>query len=69
MQSISDLLGFIAKLAFRVIEDADPDHPACSRARNERFLEGDVFRPMLSGGETFVLDTSLATARGPIRYF
>jgi transposase len=26
------------------IEDAVPDHSAFSRARNERFREGDVFR-------------------------
>jgi Transposase domain (DUF772) len=26
------------------IEDAIPDHSAFSRARNERFREGDVFR-------------------------
>ena len=28
------------------IEDAIPDHPAFSRARNERFREEDVFRQM-----------------------
>lgn len=28
------------------IEDAIPDHSAFSRARNERFREGDVFRRM-----------------------
>jgi hypothetical protein len=28
------------------IEDAVPDHSAVSRARNERFRDGDVFRWM-----------------------
>src|SRR5216117_1670360 len=53
------------------IEDAIPDHSAFSRARNERFREGDVFRHMfervveaciaagLVGGEGFAVDASL----------
>jgi transposase len=53
------------------IEDAIPDHSAFSRARNERFREGDVFRRMferiveaciaagLVGGEGFAVDASL----------
>src|SRR6202158_3976195 len=56
------------------IEDAVPDHPAFSRARNERFREGDVFRRMfervveaciaagLVGGEAFAVDASLIQA-------
>src|SRR5438045_4091829 len=52
------------------IEDAIPDHSAFSRARNERFRDGDVFRNMfervveacitagLVGGEGFAFDTS-----------
>ena len=50
------------------IEDAIPDHSAFSRARNERFREGDVFRRVfervvetciaagLVGGEGFAVD-------------
>jgi transposase len=53
------------------IEDAVPDHSAFSRARNERFREGDVFRRVfervvetciasgLVGGEGFAVDASL----------
>jgi len=56
------------------IEDAVPDHSAFSRARNERFREGDVFRRMLEqvveacitaglvGGEGFAVDASLIQA-------
>jgi transposase len=56
------------------IEDAVPDHSAFSRARNERFREGDVFRHVfervveaclaagLVGGEGFAVDTSLIQA-------
>ena len=56
------------------IEDAIPDHSAFSRARNERFREGDVFRHMfervvegciaagLVGGEGFAVDASLIAA-------
>jgi transposase len=56
------------------IEDAIPDHSAFSRARNERFREGDVFRRMfervveaciaagLVGGEGFAVDASLIAA-------
>jgi len=56
------------------IEDAIPDHSAFSRARNERFRDGDVFRHMfervveaciaagLVGGEGFALDASLIQA-------
>jgi transposase len=56
------------------IEDAIPDHSAFSRARNERFREGDVFRHMfervveaciaagLVGGEGFAVDASLIQA-------
>jgi transposase len=52
------------------IEDAIPDHSAFSRARNERFREGDVFRRLfervveaciaagLVGGEGFAVDAS-----------
>jgi transposase len=53
------------------IEDAIPDHSAFSRARNERFRAGDVFRRVfervveaciaagLVGGEGFAVDASL----------
>src|SRR3981189_3413325 len=56
------------------IEDAIPDHSAFSRARNERFRDGDVFRHMfervveaciaagLVGGEGFAVDASLIQA-------
>src|SRR5881296_2617644 len=56
------------------IEDAVPDHSAFSRAPNERFREGDVFRHMfervveaciaagLVGGEGFAVDASLIVA-------
>jgi transposase len=56
------------------IEDAIPDHSAFSRARNERFRQGDVFRrvfervvetciaPGLVGGEGFAVDASLIQA-------
>src|ERR1700710_57778 len=56
------------------IEDAVPDHSAFSRARNERFREGDVFRHLfervvetciaagLVGGEGFAVDASLIQA-------
>src|SRR6188472_1736849 len=56
------------------IEDAIPDHSAFSRARNERFREGDVFRRVfgrvveafiaagLAGGEGFAVDASLIAA-------
>ena len=56
------------------IEDAVPDHSAFSRARNERFREGEVFRRMfervveaciaagLVGGEGFAVDASLIQA-------
>jgi transposase len=56
------------------IEDAIPDHSAFSRARNERFRDGDVFRHMfervveacivagLVGGEGFAVDASLIAA-------
>jgi transposase len=56
------------------IEDAIPDDSAFSRARNERFREGDVFRHMfervvegciaagLVGGEGFAVDASLIQA-------
>ena len=56
------------------IEDAVPDHSAFSRARNERFREGDVFRRVfervveaciaagLVGGEGFAVDASLIQA-------
>ena len=52
------------------IEDAVPDHSAFSRARNERFREGEVFRRVfervvetciaagLVGGEGFAVDAS-----------
>jgi transposase len=57
------------------IEDAIPDHSAFSRARNERFREGDVFRRVfervvegcivagLVGGEGFAVDASLIQGR------
>lgn len=53
------------------IEDAVPDHSAFSRARNERFRDGDVLRRVfyrivetcnaadLVGGEGFAVDASL----------
>ena len=56
------------------IEDAIPDHSAFSRARNERFRQGDVFRRVfervveaciaagLVGGEGFAVDASLIQA-------
>jgi hypothetical protein len=56
------------------IEDTIPNHSAFSRARNERFREGDVFRGMfervveaciaagLVGGEGFAVDASLIQA-------
>src|SRR3979490_1946834 len=56
------------------IEDAIPDHSAFSRARNERFREGEVFRRIfervveaciaagLVGGEGFAVDASLIQA-------
>jgi hypothetical protein len=56
------------------IEDAIPDHSAFSRARDERFREGDVFRHVfervveaclaagLVGGEGFAVDASLPSA-------
>ena len=56
------------------IEDAIPDHSAFSRARNERFREGDVVRRVfehiveacivagLVGGEGFAVDASLIQA-------
>jgi hypothetical protein len=65
------MAGFVGT---RRIEDAVPDHSAFSRARNERFREGDVFRRMfervveaciaagLVGGEGFAVDASLIQA-------
>jgi transposase len=56
------------------IEDAIPDHSAFSRARNERFRKGEVFRRVfervvetciaagLVGGEGFAVDASLIQA-------
>jgi IS5 family transposase len=56
------------------IEDAIPDHSAFSRARHERFRQGDVFRLVfervvetciaagLVGGEGFAVDASLIQA-------
>lgn len=56
------------------IEDTIPDHSAFSRARDERFREGDVFRRVfervveaciaagLVGGEGFAVDASLIQA-------
>jgi hypothetical protein len=56
------------------IEDQIPDHSAFSRARNERFRDGDVFRRVfervvsacigagLVGGEGFAVDASLIAA-------
>lgn len=56
------------------LEDAVPDHSAFSRARNERFRQGDVFRRIfervveaciaagLVGGEGFAVDASLIAA-------
>ena len=56
------------------IEDAIPDHSAFSRARNERFRDGEVFRRVfervleaciaagLVGGESFAVDASLIQA-------
>jgi transposase len=56
------------------IEDAIPDHSTFSRARNERFRDGDVFRHLfervveaciaagLIGGEGFAVDASLIQA-------
>src|SRR3974390_3001141 len=56
------------------IEDAIPDHSAFSRARNERFRQGDVFRRVfervveaciaagLVAGEGFAVDASLIAA-------
>ena len=56
------------------IEDVVPDHSVFSRARNERFREGDIFRRVfervveaciaagLVGGEGFAVDASLIAA-------
>src|SRR4051812_2941327 len=56
------------------IEDKVPDHSAFSRARNERFRDGDIFRQVfervveaciaagLVGGEGFAVDASLIAA-------
>src|ERR1700761_8824739 len=56
------------------IEDTVPDHSVFSRARNERFREGEVFRRVferiveaciaagLVGGEGFAVDASLSAA-------
>jgi len=56
------------------IEDQIPDHSAFSRARNERFRDGDIFRRVfervvgaciaagLVGGEGFAVDASLIAA-------
>jgi transposase len=56
------------------LEDPIPDHSAFSRARNERFLESDIFRRVfervvetcigagLVGGEGFAVDASLIEA-------
>ena len=56
------------------IEDKIPDHSAFTRARNERFREHDIFRPMfervvaacikagLVGGTGFAVDASLIAA-------
>src|SRR5262249_17901729 len=56
------------------IEDKIPDHSAFSRARNERFRNGDIFRSVfervvgacigagLVGGEGFAVDASLIVA-------
>src|SRR5262245_18873213 len=56
------------------IEDQIPDHSAFSRARNERFHDGDIFRRVfervvetciaagLVGGEGFAVDASLIAA-------
>ena len=45
------------------IEDAIPDHSAFSRARNERFRDGDVFRHMFER----VVEACIAAdhSRGP----
>ena len=57
------------------LEDNIPDHSALSRARNERFRDGDVFRRVfervvsacmaagLVGGEGFAVDASLIEDR------
>jgi hypothetical protein len=49
------------------IEDAIPDHSAFSRARNERFREGDVFRRIfervVAGGSKPASLTKWPTAR------
>jgi transposase len=56
------------------IEDKVPDHSVFSRARNERFRDGDIFRSVfervvnaciragLVGGEGFAVDSSLIVA-------
>jgi transposase len=56
------------------IEDKLPDHSAFSRARNDRFRDGDIFRQVfervlaaciaanLVGGEGFAVDASLIAA-------
>jgi transposase len=59
------------------IEDAIPDHSAFSRARNERFREGDVFRRLFESrswpgwGEGFAIDASLiqVDANNPTQSF
>jgi transposase len=56
------------------IEDRIPDHSAFTRARNERFRDGDIFRKVfervvatciaagLVGGKGFAVDASLIAA-------
>src|SRR5712671_8003705 len=46
------------------IEDAVPDHSAFSRARNERFRDGDVFRRVFER----VVEACIAASRGDFRY-
>ena len=44
------------------IEDAIPDHSAFSRARNERFRDGDIFRHMFERVVEAIRASALVTA-------
>src|SRR3982074_3371113 len=48
------------------IEDAIPDHSAFSRARNERFREGDVFRRVFERGVAACIAAGLFSGGGGV---
>src|SRR6266576_2983985 len=68
------IVGYAFAIRCLSIEDSIPDHSAFSRARHERFREGDIFRRVfervveaciaagLVGGEGFAVDASLIVA-------